>query len=97
MVSEQVDLKRVTNEGDVIGTSTTNVRTDEGKKNKKGKKQQKGNGWILPEPTPSEVQTSHLPTIVDGSDEETGKDCIDVTAGEKFIQWYKWQGRPLRS
>ena len=63
MVSEPVDRKRVTNEGDVIGTSTTNVRTDEGKKNKKGKKQQKGNEGILPEPTPSEVQTSHPPQL----------------------------------
>ena len=73
------------NEGDVVGASTTNVRTDGGKKNKKGKKQQKGNGWILPEPTPSEVQTSHPPTIIDGSDEETGEDVVDITAGEEWI------------
>ena len=65
MVSEQIDRMRMMNEGDVIGASTTNVRTDGGKKNKKGKKQQKGNEGILPEPTPSEVQTSHPPTIVD--------------------------------
>ena len=47
----------MTNEGDVISASTTNVRTDGGKKNKKGKKQQKGNEGILPEPT-KQGQTS---------------------------------------
>ena len=76
----------MTNEGDVIGASTTpNVRTDGVKKNKKGKKQLKGNEGILPEPTPSEAQTSQLPTIVDGSGEETGEDAVDVTAGEEWI------------
>ena len=85
VVSEQVDRKRMTNEGDVIGASTTNVRTDGGKKNKKGMKQQKGNDGILPEPTPREVQTSHPPTIVDWSDEETGEDVVDITAGEEWI------------
>ena len=84
MVSEHVDCKRMTNEGDVIGASTTNVRTDGGKKNKKGKKQQKGSEETLPEPTPHEVQTSHLPTIVDGSDEEIDKDAVDVTA---VVEW----------
>ena len=64
---------------------------------RKGRSSRREMKGFLADPTPSEVQTSHLPTIVDGSDEETGKDCIDVTAGEKFIQWYKWQGRPLRS
>ena len=35
--------------------------------------------------TPSEAQTSHLPTIVDGSDEETDEDVVDVTAREEWI------------
>ena len=71
------------NEGDLIGARTTNVRTDGGKKNKKGKKQQKGNEGIIPEPAPSKVQTSHPPTIVDGSDEQTDEDVVDVTTGEE--------------
>ncbi|TMW81319.1 hypothetical protein EJD97_010398, partial [Solanum chilense] len=76
----------MTNEGDLIGASTTlNVRTDGGKKSKKGKKQQKGNGLILPQATPSEGQTSHPPTIVDGSDEDTGEDVVDVTIRHEWI------------
>ena len=79
-------LKRMTNEGDVIGASTTtNVRMNGGKKNKKMKKQQKGNEGILPETTPSEVQTSHPPTIVDGSDEETNEDDVDATTRKEWI------------
>ena len=58
---------------------------DGGKKNKKRKKKQKGNGETLPEPTPSEAQTSHPPTIVDGSDEEIGEDVVDVTTGEEWV------------
>ena len=31
------------------------------------------------------MQTSHPPTIIDGSDEETGEDVVDITAGEEWI------------
>lgn len=75
----------MTNEGDVNVASTTNVRMDGGKKEKKGKKHQKGNDEILPEFTPSEEQTSHLPTVVDGIDEDIGEDAVDVTAGEEWV------------
>ena len=77
----------MTNEGD--GTSSTpNVRTDGGKKNKKGKKQQTGNEPNLPDlppsvPTPSEGQTSLPPHIIDGSDEDTGEEPVDVTVGQE--------------
>ena len=70
MVSKQVDYKRMANEGDVNGASTTNVRMDGGKKNRKGKKHQKGNKEMLPELTPSEALTSHPPSIFNGSDEK---------------------------
>ena len=81
----------MTNEGDGSGTSTTpNVRTDGGKKNKKEKKQQKGNEPNLPDPspsdpTPSDGQTSLPPHIVDGSDEDTGEEPMDVTVGQEWI------------
>ena len=82
------------NEGD--GTSCTpNVRTDGGKKNKKGKKQQTGNEPNLPGlppsipppnvPTPSEGQTSIPPHIVDGSDEDTGEESMNVTVRPEWI------------
>ena len=80
----------MTNDGD--GTSSTpNVRTDGGKKNKKGKKQHTGNEPNLPGlppsfpppnvPTPSEGKTSLPPQIVDGSDVDTGEESVDVTVG----------------
>ena len=86
----------MTNEGDGSGTSSTpNVRTDGGKKNKKGKKQQTGNEPNLPElppsfpppnvPTPSEGQTSLPPQIVDGSDVDTDEESVDVTVGPEWI------------
>ena len=94
MVSEQVHRKRMTNEGDG-SSSTTNVHSDGGKKNKKGKKQQTGNEPNLPGlppsvpplsvPTPSEGQTSLPPHIVDGSDEDTGEEPVDVIVGQEWI------------
>ena len=84
----------MTNEGD--GTSSTpNVRSDGGKKNKKGKKQQTGNEPNLPGlppsvlppsvPTPRKGQTSLPPLIVDGSDVDTDEESVDVTAGPEWI------------
>uniref|UniRef100_M1B5P4 Uncharacterized protein n=1 Tax=Solanum tuberosum TaxID=4113 RepID=M1B5P4_SOLTU len=54
----------MTDEGDVNAASTTNVRLDGGKKNRKGKKHQKGNEEMLLEPTPSEALTSHPPSTI---------------------------------
>ena len=76
----------MTNEGDSIGASTTpNVRTNRGKKSKKGKKQQKGHEANLPDPPPSEGQTSLPPHIIDVSDEDTGEEPVDVTVGQEWI------------
>ena len=82
------------NEGD-DSSSTPSVRTDGGKKNKKGKKQQTGNEPNLPGlppnipppsvPTPSEGQTSLPPHIIDVSDEDTGEEPVDVTVGPEWI------------
>ncbi|TMW90581.1 hypothetical protein EJD97_015520 [Solanum chilense] len=66
--------------GDVNGASTTNVRLDGGKKNRKGKKHQ-----VLPEFTPRKALKSHPPLTDKESDEEIGEDAIDVTAGEKLV------------
>uniref|UniRef100_M1C067 Uncharacterized protein n=1 Tax=Solanum tuberosum TaxID=4113 RepID=M1C067_SOLTU len=50
------------NKGDVNAASTTNVRSDGGKKNRKGKKHQKSNGEMLLDHTPNEALTSHPPS-----------------------------------
>ena len=84
----------MTNEG--VGTSSTpNVRTDGGKKNKNGKKQQMGNEPNLPGlplnapppsvPIPSEGQSSLPPQIVDGSDVDTDEESVDVTVRPEWI------------
>ncbi|TMX02943.1 hypothetical protein EJD97_019204 [Solanum chilense] len=73
------------NEGDVNGASTSNVRMDGGKKNRKVKKNQKGNKEMLPEIAPSEVLNSHPPSTVGASDEEVGEDSVDVTTGEDWV------------
>ena len=75
----------MTNEGNVDSASTSNVHMDGGKKNQKVKKHHKGNEKMLPELTPSETQTFHPPTIVDGSDKEIGEDALDVTAREEWV------------
>ena len=84
----------MTNEEDGA-SSTPNIRTDGGKKNKNGKKQQTGNEPNLPGlpqnvpppsvPTPSEGQTSLPPHIVDGSEVDTGEESVDVTVGPEWI------------
>ena len=58
---------------------------DGGKKNRKGKKHQKGNEEVLPELTPSEALTSHPPSTAEASDEELCEDAIDVTDGEEWV------------
>ncbi|KAG5627988.1 hypothetical protein H5410_013206 [Solanum commersonii] len=72
-------------EGDVIAASTTNVRPDGGKKNRKGKKHQKGSEEMLLDPTPSEALTSHTPSTTEASDDDRGEEPIDVTPGEEWI------------
>ncbi|KAG5625455.1 hypothetical protein H5410_010673 [Solanum commersonii] len=69
-------------ERDVTATSTTNVRSDGGKRNRKGKKHQKSNEEMLLDPTPSEVLTSHPPLITEASDDELGEKAIDITTGK---------------
>ena len=46
------ETKGMATEGDMNSANTTNVRMDGGKKNRKGKKHQKGNKEMLPELTP---------------------------------------------
>ena len=72
-------------EGDVNDASTTNIHMDGGKKNRKGKKHQKGNEEVLPDPIPSEALTSHPPSTTEESDDELGKDAIDITVGEEWV------------
>ena len=55
-------------EGDVNDASTTNVRMDDGKKNRKGKKHQKGNEEVVPNPTPCEGLTSYPLATTKASD-----------------------------
>ncbi|KAG5616636.1 hypothetical protein H5410_016460 [Solanum commersonii] len=68
-------------EGYVNAANTTNVRSNCGKKNRKGKKYQKSNEEMLFDPIPSEVLTSHPPSTTEASDDELGEEAIDVTAG----------------
>ena len=60
----------------------SNVRMDGGKKNRKGKKDQKGNEEMQPDITPSKALTSHPPSTVGASDKKLGEDAIDVSARE---------------
>ncbi|KAG5580271.1 hypothetical protein H5410_050898 [Solanum commersonii] len=59
--------------GDVNTASTTNVRPNGGKKNRKGKKHQKGSEEMLLDPTPSEALTSHPPLTTEASDDGRGE------------------------
>ncbi|KAG5570743.1 hypothetical protein H5410_060509 [Solanum commersonii] len=70
-------------EGDVNTTSTTNVHSDGGKKNRKGKKHQKSHEEMLLDSTPREELISHPPSTTEASDEERGEEDIDVTAVEE--------------
>ncbi|KAG5571105.1 hypothetical protein H5410_060871 [Solanum commersonii] len=71
-------------EGDVNAASTTNIRSDGGKKSRKGKKHQKSPEEILLDPTPSEALTSHPPSTEAGR-RNAGEEAIDVTAGEEWV------------
>uniref|UniRef100_M1BBD4 Uncharacterized protein n=1 Tax=Solanum tuberosum TaxID=4113 RepID=M1BBD4_SOLTU len=73
------------NEGDVNAVSTTNVRLDGGKKNHKENKHHKSSEEMLLDPTPSETLTSHPPSTTEASEDELGKEAIDVTTGEERI------------
>ncbi|TMW80960.1 hypothetical protein EJD97_013265 [Solanum chilense] len=76
----------MTTEGDVNGANTTNVRMDGGKMNRNGKKHQKGNEEVLPDPTPSEALTYHPPSTTEASYEEMSEYAIHVTAGEEWVE-----------
>ncbi|KAG5586909.1 hypothetical protein H5410_047343 [Solanum commersonii] len=65
--------------------STTSVRLDGGKKNRKGKKHQNSNKKMLLNPTPSEALTSHPHSTTETSDEELGEEAIDVTVRDEWI------------
>ncbi|KAK4734083.1 hypothetical protein R3W88_008344 [Solanum pinnatisectum] len=75
----------MTNEGDVNAASTTNIRLDGGKKNRKGKNNQKGNEEMLLDLTPSKALTSHPPSTTEASDDDRGEEPIDITPGEEWI------------
>ena len=62
----------------------TSARMEE-RRIRKGRSNRREMKGFLAEPTPSEVQTSHPPTIVDGSDEETGEDAVDITVGDEWV------------
>ncbi|KAG5624594.1 hypothetical protein H5410_009812 [Solanum commersonii] len=76
------------NEGEVNAASTTNIRLDGRKKNRKGKKHQKSNEEMLLDPTPSEALTFHPHLTTEASDDELGEEAIDLTAGEKWMWKY---------
>uniref|UniRef100_M0ZQQ1 Uncharacterized protein n=1 Tax=Solanum tuberosum TaxID=4113 RepID=M0ZQQ1_SOLTU len=77
-------------EGDVNAASTTNVRPDGGKKNRKGKKHQKGCEEMLLDPTPSEALKSHPPSTTEASDDELGEEAIDVNEATEGIAQGRW-------
>uniref|UniRef100_M1DXP9 Peroxisomal biogenesis factor n=1 Tax=Solanum tuberosum TaxID=4113 RepID=M1DXP9_SOLTU len=60
------------NEGDVNTASTTKIRSEGGKKNRKGKKHQKGSEEMLIDLTPSEGLISHPSSTTEASDDELG-------------------------
>ena len=72
-------------EGDVNSTSTTNIHMDGGKKNRKGKKHQKGNEEVFLNLVPSETLTSRSPSTVEARDDELGEDAIDVNFREEWV------------
>ena len=62
----------------------TSARMEE-RRIRKGRSNRREMKGFLAELTPSEVQTSHPPTIVDGSDEETNEDDVDATTRKEWI------------
>ncbi|KAG5595484.1 hypothetical protein H5410_036716 [Solanum commersonii] len=83
-------------EGDVNAASTTNVRSDGGKKNRKGKKHQKSHEEMLLDPTPSEALTSHPPSTTEASDDELRRRPLTSPQEKSGSQGLKWRGRPWR-
>ena len=79
------DSKGMATKGDVNDSSTTNVCLDGGKKNQKVKKNKKGNKEVLLELIPKEALTSHPPSTIEASDDEIGKDAIDINTGEEWV------------
>ena len=73
------------NEGDLNAASTTNVRLEGGRKNRKGKKHQKSSEEMLLNRIPSEVLTSHPPSLTKASEDDRGEEPIDVTPEEEWI------------
>ncbi|KAL3356398.1 hypothetical protein AABB24_017202 [Solanum stoloniferum] len=73
------------NEGDVNAASTTNVCSERGKKNRKGKKHQNGSEEILLDPTPSKALTFHPPSTTEASDDELVEEVISFTVGEEWV------------
>ena len=55
------------------------------KEESKGKKHQKGNKEVLPDPTQIEALTSYQPSITEASNDEVSKDSIDHSAREECV------------
>ncbi|KAG5577062.1 hypothetical protein H5410_057196 [Solanum commersonii] len=70
---------------DFNASSTTNVRMDGGKKNRKGKKHLKSSKEMLLDPTPNEALTSHPHSTTEVSDDDRGEKPIDVTLRDEWI------------
>ncbi|KAG5622863.1 hypothetical protein H5410_008081 [Solanum commersonii] len=83
-------------EGNVNAASTSNVRSDGGRKNRKGKKHQKSNEEMLQDPTPSEALTSHLPSTTEEVTMNLVRRPLTSPLEKNESQELKWQGRPWR-
>ncbi|KAG5590654.1 hypothetical protein H5410_041168 [Solanum commersonii] len=90
----KVCTKGMDKKGDVNAVKTTNVCSEGGKKNRKGKKHQKDNEEMLLDPTPSEALTSHPPLTTEESDDELGEAAIDITAGEEWVARVEMANQP---
>ena len=66
----------MSNKGDISYISTTNIRLEGGKKNRKGKKHQKSSEKMMLDPTPSEVLKSHPLSTIKVSDDDCGEEPI---------------------
>ena len=86
----------MTIEGDVKSTNTTKIHLDGGKKNLKGKKNKKGNEEVLPIPTPSDVITSHLPSITEASAMNLARTLSTPPLEKNRSQGWKWRDMPWR-
>lgn len=75
VIRENVCTKVMATKRDVIAASTTNVRMDNGKKDRKGKKHQKCNEVILLDPTPCEALTFHPLLTIEANDDKFGHRC----------------------